>query len=183
VPGTYILVDHSLSRAFNKGALGMLKVDGPENKLVYSGKITDEVYMPEGARIRMSETPAEPPPPAKTKKELVERGKAVYTANCVACHQANGQGVPKAFPPLARSDYLNADKVRAIRTVTGGLQGSVTVNGEKYNGVMPAWTLSDEDVAAVLSFVYGSWGNSGKDVTSKDVKANRVKPGTAKASE
>ena len=69
-----------------------------------------------------------------------------------------------------RSDYLNADKVRAIRTVTGGLQGPVTVNGEKYNGVMPAWTLSDEDVAAVLTYVYGSWGNSGKDVSAKDVK-------------
>ena len=48
VPGTYILVDHSLSRAFNKGALGMLKVAGAENKLVYSGKISDEVYLPEG---------------------------------------------------------------------------------------------------------------------------------------
>ena len=183
VPGTYILVDHSLTRAFNKGALGMLKVEGAESKLVYSGKISDEVYLPEGARIRATETPREPAPPAKTKKELVERGKGVYTTNCVACHQLNGQGIPKAFPPLARSDYLNADKVRAIRTVTGGLQGSVTVNGETFNGVMPAWTLSDEDVAAVLSYVYSSWGNSGKEVSPKDVKTHRVRPATVKASE
>ena len=104
-------------------------------------------------------------------------------ANCAACHQANGQGIPKAFPPLVRSDYLNADKVRAIRTVTGGLQGPITVNGEKYNGVMPAWTLSDEDVAAVLSYIYGSWGNSGKEVSAKDVKTHRAKGGSAKASE
>ena len=58
MPGTYILVDHSLSRAFNKGALGMLKVTGAENKLVYSGKISDEVYLPEGTRIRMAEAAA-----------------------------------------------------------------------------------------------------------------------------
>ena len=183
VPGTYILVDHSLTRAFNKGALGMLKAEGAESKVVYSGKITDEVYLPEGSQIRTREAAPLPPPPAKNKKELVERGKAVYAANCAACHQASGQGIPKAFPPLARSDYLNADKARAIRTVTGGLQGSVTVNGEKYNGVMPAWTLSDEDVAAVLSYVYASWGNTGKDVSAADVKTNRVKPGSAKASE
>jgi nitrite reductase (NO-forming) len=183
VPGTYILVDHSLTRAFNKGALGMLKVTGAENKLVYSGKISDEVYLPEGTQIRMGAAPPTIAAPAKTKKELVERGKGVYAANCAACHQANGQGIAKAFPPLVRSDYLNADKVRAIRAVTGGLQGPITVNGEKYNGVMPAWTLSDEDVAAVLSFVYSSWGNSGKEVSVKDVKTYRAKGSSAKASE
>jgi nitrite reductase (NO-forming) len=182
VPGTYILVDHSLTRAFNKGALGMLKVEGGENKLVYSGKISDEVYQPEGTQIRVTETPSAPARPLTTKKELLDRGKAVYAANCAACHQPTGQGIPKAFPPLARSDYLNADKARAIRTVTGGLQGPVTVNGEKYNGVMPAWTLSDEDVAAVLTYVYSSWGNSGKEVSAKDVKTYRAK-GSAKASE
>jgi nitrite reductase (NO-forming) len=182
VPGTYILVDHSLTRAFNKGAVGMVKVDGGENKVVYSGKITEEVYLPEGARIRVTEPPPVRPP-VKTKKEMVDRGKAVYTTNCAACHQANGQGVPKAFPPLARSDYLNADKARAIRVVTGGLQGSVTVNGEKYNGVMPAWTLADEDVAAVLTYIYANWGNSGKEVSVKDVQTNRAKGSSAKASE
>jgi nitrite reductase (NO-forming) len=141
------------------------------------------VYLPEGTRIRMAESPRSIAAPAKTRKELLERGKSVYAANCAACHQANGQGVPKAFPPLVRSDYLNADKERAIRTVTGGLQGPVTVNGEKYNGVMPAWTLSDEDVAAVLSYIYGSWGNSGKEVSAKDVRQHRAKAGSAKASE
>jgi len=183
VPGTYILVDHSLTRAFNKGALGMLKAAGPDNKLVYSGKISDEVYQPEGTQIRMSATPPAVAPPPKTRKELLERGKGVYAANCAACHQANGQGIPKAFPPLVRSDYLNADKIRAIRTVTGGLQGPVTVNGETYNGVMPAWTLSDEDVAAVLSYIYGSWGNSGKEVSVKDVRTHRVKGSAAKSPE
>ncbi|MBI3541949.1 MAG: nitrite reductase, copper-containing [Deltaproteobacteria bacterium] len=174
VPATYILVDHALTRAFNKGALGMLKVTGPENKNIYSGKVSDEVYMPEGTNIRVTEQAAKAAPSAKTKIERVERGKNVFTANCMACHQGNGQGIPNAFPPLAASDFLNADKARAIKTVTGGLQGAVTVNGKTFNGVMPAWTLSDEEIANVLTYIYNSWGNSGKEVTPADVKANRA---------
>jgi nitrite reductase (NO-forming) len=177
VPGTYILVDHSLVRAFNKGALGQLKATGDENKLVYSGKLSDEVFLPEGSQIRVAEQPARKLPPADTRLERIKRGQVVFATNCAACHQSNGQGIPHAFPPVAKSDFLNADKVRAIKTVTGGLQGKVTVNGSEYNGVMPAWSLNDEDIANVLTFVYNSWGNSGKDVTSQEVKKYRVKPG------
>jgi nitrite reductase (NO-forming) len=84
--------------------------------------------------------------------------------------------VPEAFPPLAKSDFLNADKVRAIKTVTGGLEGKVEVNGQSYNGVMPAWSLSDEEIAEVLTYIYNNWGNAGHDVTSEEVKAHRVAP-------
>lgn len=175
VPGTLILVDHSLTRAFNKGALGMIKVTGDEDKKVYSGKITDEVYLPEGTGIRVTEQASKLEPAAKNKAERMKRGEVVYNTNCAACHQPNGVGIPNAFPPLAKSDFLNADKFRAIKTVTGGLQGKVIVNGSEYNGVMPAWSLSDEDVANVLTFVYGKWGNSAKEVTPAEVKANRVK--------
>lgn len=175
VAGTFILVDHSLTRAFNKGALGQLKVEGSEDKLVYSGKISDEVYQPEGSGIRVTEQPSRSVPAAKTKAERIARGESVYKTNCVACHQPNGAGIPQAFPPLAKSDFLNADKIRAIKTVTGGLQGKVVVNGQAFNGVMPAWTLSDEEISNVLSYVYNSWGNSGKDVTLDDVMKNRVK--------
>ena len=66
--------------------------------------------------------------------------------NCQACHQENGEGVPNAFPPLAGSDYLGSDKARAIKTVTGGLEQKLVVNGKEFNGVMPAWDLSDEDI-------------------------------------
>lgn len=175
VPGTYILVDHSLTRAFNKGALGQLKVSGDEDKLVYSGKVSDEVYMPEGAGIRVTEQRSQVAPSAKSKAERIERGKAIYTANCAACHQPNGVGVPHAFPPLAKSDYLNKDKARAIKTVVNGLQGKVVVNGQEYNGVMPAWSLSPEEVANVLTYVYNSWGNSGKEVTPAEVKTHGTK--------
>ncbi len=183
VPGTYILVDHALTRAFNKGALAQLKVGGDEDKLVYSGKVSDEVYLPEGTRIRVADQPSKLTPAATSKPQRIERGKAVYMTNCAACHQAGGQGIPHAFPPLAKSDFLNADKIRAIKTVTGGLQGKVVVNGQEYNGVMPAWTLSDEDIANVLTYIYNSWGNSGKEVTPAEVKAHADKKGSQNKSQ
>ena len=174
-PGTFILVDHAISRAFNKGALAQLKVSGEEDKLVYSGKISDEVYLPEGTGIRVTEQTQRIAAPAKTKSERIAKGEAIFKTNCVACHQPTGQGIPNAFPPLAKSDFLNADKIRAIKTVTGGLQGKLVVNKQEFNGVMPAWILNDEEIANVLTYVYNSWGNSGKDVTPQEVAKNRVK--------
>jgi len=176
VPGTFIIVDHSLTRAFNRGALGQLKVSGEENKLVYSGKISDEVYLPEGAGVRTAGGAAPVAPKAADKAGRIKLGEEVFKSNCMACHQENGQGVPEAFPPLAKSDYLGSDKVKAIKTVTGGLQGKVTVNGQTFDGVMPAWSLSDEEIAEVLTYIYNNWGNGGADVTSDEVKAHRVAP-------
>ena len=103
-------------------------------------------------------------------------GKALFLKNCAACHQLDGKGIPGSFPPLAGSDFLNADITRAIRVVTGGLTGAVTVNGNTFNGVMPAWQLSDAQVSSVLTFVSNSWGNAGKDVTPTEVGTNRVHP-------
>jgi nitrite reductase (NO-forming) len=177
VPGTFLIVDHSLQRAFNRGALGQIKATGPENKLAYSGKISDQVYIPEGTGIRVAEQPSRLPAPARSHDERVKLGEAVFKTNCMACHQENGQGIPGAFPPLAKSDYLNSDMMRAIKTVIGGRQGALTVSGQKFDGVMPAWSLSDEDIANVLSYAYSSWGNSGKEVTPTDVKTARSQMG------
>jgi nitrite reductase (NO-forming) len=175
VPGTFIVVDHSLSRAFNRGALAQLKVNGEENKIIYSGKTSDEVYMPEGVGARVTEQLAKAPPAAKDKVERIKAGEGVFANNCQACHQANGAGVPDAFPPLAKSDYLNADKARAIQAVTGGLEGKLTVNGATFNGVMPAWDLPDEDIANVMTYIYSKWGNSGLEVRPAEVQAIRVR--------
>ena len=82
--------------------------------------------------------------------------------------------MPDSFPPHAKSDYLNSDKIRAIKTVTGGLETKLIVNGREFNGVMPAWSLSDEDIANVLTYVYNTWGNSGLEVTPEEVKAHRL---------
>ena len=176
VPGTYIMVDHSLTRAFNKGALGMLKVSGDEEKTIYSGKMTDEVYLPEGTSMRNAERTQAQVPSAKTKTDRIKLGESIYNNNCAACHQTTGVGVPQAFPPLAKSDYLLNGKAPTIKAVTGGLQGKLIVNGNEYNGVMPAWTLSDEEVANVLTYIYSNWGNNGDEVTPEEVKLHRVAP-------
>ena len=169
VPGTFIMVDHSISRAFNKGALGMLKVDGEAEPVLYSGKQDDRIYLPEGSTPQVMPDEGKILGPASTKEERIERGKNVFTANCVACHQPEGQGIPAAFPPLAKSDYLNADVDRAISTVINGLSGEVTVNGAKFNSVMPQLALADEDIANVLTYVLNSWENKGGEVTPADV--------------
>ncbi len=176
VPGTFILVDHSIFRAFNKGALGMLKVQGEENESVYSGELRDDIYLPEGGGIQKMPSSNEVPEseiPAKSMVERIEFGKQMYMQTCFACHQAEGQGIPNAFPPLAESDYLNADVTRAIDIILYGKTGEITVNGEKYNSVMTAQALSDDEIANVLTYVYNSWGNSKKEVTPAMVKAVR----------
>ena len=107
--------------------------------------------------------------------ELLARGQQVYAANCAACHQLGGEGTAGAFPPLARSDYLMADKDRAIGVVLHGLSGEVTVNGQKFNGVMPSLGLSDTDIAAVLSYVRTNFGNRASDLVSlRDVSRVRA---------
>jgi nitrite reductase (NO-forming) len=82
--------------------------------------------------------------------------------------------LPNAFPPLAKSDYLNADVNRAIEIVLKGKTGEVVVNGKKYNSVMTAQTLTDDEVANVLTYVYSTWGNSKKEVTPAMVKKERA---------
>jgi len=175
VPGTFIIVDHALTRAFNRGALAMMKVAGPEQKDIYSGKTGDLVYLPEGAGARVADQPTAVAPVAKDKAARIKAGEAVFANNCAACHQPNGEGVPDAFPPLAHSSFLVGGKIRAIETVSGGRNGKLVVNGKTFDGVMPAWDLPDEDIANVLTYAYNSWGNSGEDVTPTDVKAHRVK--------
>ncbi|HEX4922549.1 MAG TPA: copper-containing nitrite reductase [Bdellovibrionales bacterium] len=168
VPGTYILVDHSIFRAFNKGALAQIKAEGAEVKDIYTGKERDEIYLLEGGNIQNITPDAPAAPIAKSKAERLEFGERVYKQNCVACHQTQGQGIEGAFPPLAKSDYLN-DKNKAIEAVVTGLSGKIIVNGKEYHGVMPAWELPDEDVANVLTFVYNSWGNNGSVITPDEV--------------
>lgn len=176
VPGTFILVDHSIFRAFNKGALGMLKVQGEENEKIYSGMQEEGIYQPEGGGIQempIEEGVSRGVVTAKTLAEKMEFGKATYMQTCFACHQAEGQGIANAFPPLAESDYLNADVNRSIDIVLHGKTGEITVNGVVYNSVMTKQDLTDEEVANVLTYVYNSWGNSKKEVTPAMVRVRR----------
>lgn len=189
VPGTYVLVDHSLFRAFNKGAIAMLKVEGPENQVVYSGKEVDAVYIGQAAaggdsEKRVAELKAEvaaeikgnPKIATLTKEIQIEKGKGVYTQTCFVCHQPEGQGVAGQIPPLAKSDYLKRlNNEEAIRLVLAGMSGEVTVNGKTYNGTMtPLSYLSDDQIANVLTYVRNSFGNEGDIVTAAEVKQVRA---------
>lgn len=177
VPGTFILVDHSIFRAFNKGALGMLKVEGDEDKKIYSGTTQEGIYHPEGGTIQnMPSVNGKDIIVAKTLEQQIADGKNIYGRTCFACHQSEGQGIPGAFPPLAKSDYLNADSNRAISAVLHGLTGEITVNGNKFNSVMTSQNLTDQEISDVLTYVYNSWGNNKTNVTPEMVKTERAKP-------
>ncbi|MCO6432055.1 MAG: nitrite reductase, copper-containing [Deltaproteobacteria bacterium] len=191
VPGTLVLVDHSIFRAFNKGALGMLKVSGDEDKSIYSGKEVDAVYLGsvldqselEARRLRkeFEKTVREDPKLQKLSKAiLMADGQNVYSNNCFMCHGQSGEGVPGVFPPLAKADYLtkraaakNRDELIAIPLF--GISGKITVNGKEYDSVMPALsTLNEREVAAVLTYITNSWGNSAKEFSVEEVRAAKA---------
>lgn len=176
VPGSYVLLDHSVFRAFNKGALAQLQVSGDENLKVFSGELREGIYQPEGGTIQElpSNNQVVPPPAAMDLEDQMTYGKQVYMTTCFACHQAEGQGIENVFPPLAASDYLNDDVDRSIKVVLQGLQGEITVNGATYNNVMPSQGLTDEEIANVLTYIYHSWDNSKVRVTPEMVAKIRA---------
>ncbi len=112
------------------------------------------------------------------KAAMMKKGEKVYTEYCKTCHQANGQGLGAVYPPLAKSDYLkNTPLAQIIKEVVNGKSGKIKVNGKEYNGVMAPLPkkYTDEDIAAVVTYVYNSWGNSGPTVTVADVKKHKKK--------
>ncbi len=107
----------------------------------------------------------------------LQAGEKTFQAACMACHQADGKGLPGAFPPLAGSDYLKADKHRAIDTVVHGRTGPLVVNGVTFNSVMPPMSqLSDADIANALTYAMNAWGNAFGVVSEAEVAAVRAGP-------
>ncbi len=111
---------------------------------------------------------------ATTAQAAAPNGESLYQQRCSSCHQANGQGSPGVYPPLAGSEYAAAANSGVpIRIVLHGLQGPITVKGQEFNSLMPAYglgiTMSDDEVAAVLTYVRSSWGNTASAVTAHDV--------------
>ncbi|WP_114313120.1 c-type cytochrome [Thermus caldifontis] len=107
-------------------------------------------------------------------------GAKLYSANCQSCHQANGQGVPGAFPPLTHLDKVvqaKGGREYLIRVVLYGLQGSLTVEGKTYNGVMPPFRqLKDQEVADLLNHILTTFAKSkAKPISTQEVKAQRAK--------
>ncbi|MFB9069441.1 copper-containing nitrite reductase [Pseudofulvimonas gallinarii] len=178
VPGSYVLVDHSIFRAFNKGALGILTVDGPENLAIYSGKEVDSVYLGDKvASLASVQTAADSAASGTlTLDEQIAAGKSLYTGTCSVCHQDNGAGLPGVFPPVASSDWVKSHShEELIKVVLNGLTGPVKVNGEDYNSVMPPMSqLTDDEIANILTYVLNSWDNGGGQVQRDKVEQIRA---------
>lgn len=196
VPGTFILVDHALFRAFGKGALGMLKVEGKSDLALYSGKEVDAVYLGQQAdagsaaekkveslKSQMQAAIRSDPKIASLSKEIqLEKGKQVYMQTCFVCHQVSGEGFPGQIPPLGKSDFLMADVNRSIEIVLQGKTGEMVVNGKKYNGTMiPHNHLPDDQIANVLTYVRNSFGNTGEAVSPEQVRRIRSTAPATKA--
>ena len=114
---------------------------------------------------------AQPTPAAQPTRATRAQGQRVYAATCAACHQANGQGLPEKYPPLAGSEWVGGDERRLLRIVLHGLIGEVDVAGDTYTGAMPGWgaTLSDADVAAVTSYLRSTFGNRAAPISPETV--------------
>ena len=115
--------------------------------------------------------------PAAATPEQLEEGKKNYMMICVACHQPTGMGLPMVFPPLTKSEYVNGSAERLAAMVLKGNAGPMTIEGKPYNNIMPGQeaVLSDEKIAAVLTYVRASFGNSAPPVTPEMVAAARKK--------
>ncbi|MHB1174436.1 MAG: copper-containing nitrite reductase [Sulfuriferula sp.] len=167
VPGNLTLVDHSLTRAFNKGAIGLLAVSGAEQPDIYSKGVIKPLP---GSLAKPAATAA--PVPASSDTLLV-KGKAVYDRTCVACHQADGKGVATVFPPLVNSDFFQQRPYEMAHIVLYGRSGELVVNGQHYNSVMPPQNLNDEDIAAVINYISVYMNNGKAILTPVQVKEMR----------
>lgn len=103
-------------------------------------------------------------------------GAQVYAGKCAGCHQSSGTGVAGVFPPLAGSPWVTGSATRLVQILLHGIQGPIDVLGTTYDGLMPAWkSLSDEELAAVATYVRGSFGNGATPVSVQTVAAERAR--------
>jgi mono/diheme cytochrome c family protein len=122
------------------------------------------------------------------KVDPIVLGKKQYASACIACHMADGNGIPSVNPPLAGSEWVNGPEERLIRIVLHGLNGPVTVKGSSFNGAMPVfgkvtgsgYNWSDDKIAAVLTYIRQEWGNKSGPISAELVAAIHAKEGDRK---
>ena len=104
-------------------------------------------------------------------------GKQIYMTLCMACHQVTGAGLPPVFPPLTKSEYVSGSAERLATMIMKGNAGPMTVDGKVYNNIMPGQEamLTDEKIAAVMTYVRANFGNSAPAVGVEVVAAARAK--------
>src|SRR5713101_6757103 len=143
----------------------------------YSGNFSGDALDPYGGEAHAMKK-VTGPQGAEQVAELSphDRGKKIFAANCQTCHQANGLGVPGQYPPLAGSEFTTGGSHRPAMIVLKGLQGPVTVKGQKFgSAVMQPWdkTLTDQRIADVLTYERSEWGNNASPVKAEEIAAQR----------
>jgi mono/diheme cytochrome c family protein len=132
-----------------------------------------------GGRKQNSQQQTQTQTPANAEKSAEisnHPGKNVYQSFCLACHMADGSGVPGMHPPLIQTDWVTGDKERLIEITLNGMSGKIEVNGETYNSIMPPHShLSDKQIADVLTYIRQSFGNNANEVTVEEVQKVRNK--------
>jgi mono/diheme cytochrome c family protein len=117
--------------------------------------------------------------PAPAPQQAAADGAQIFASRCASCHQSSGVGLPGVFPPLAGSEWVDGDASTLASILLLGIDGTISVKGATYNGVMPPFghQLSDAEIAAVASYVRASFGNTSPAVTADAVKTERAKLG------
>ncbi|MES2767149.1 MAG: cytochrome c [Bacteroidota bacterium] len=112
-----------------------------------------------------------------TGKQTSGPGASVYNRVCASCHQGSGKGLPGSYPPLDGSALAqSADASVPVRIVIHGLKGKITRDGKEYDGAMPPWgSLTDQEIADVLTYVRTSWSNKASEVKVEEVAGIRTK--------
>ncbi|MBW6536061.1 MAG: cytochrome c [Mariniphaga sp.] len=130
-----------------------------------------------GGRKQNSQQQTQAPVSAEKSAEMANHpGKKVYASFCLACHMADGSGVPGMHPPLIQTEWVTGDKERLINITLKGMSGKIEVNGETYNSIMPPHShLSDKQIADVLTYVRKSFGNNASEVMIEEVQKVRNK--------
>ncbi len=105
----------------------------------------------------------------------MQRGQEIYFGQCAMCHMAKGEGIPTVYPPLAKSDFLMKETEKSIIMILQGGSELITVNGVDYDGAMPNFNLSDEQVSDVMNYIRNTWGNTGEAIKPEHIKAIRKK--------
>jgi len=138
--------------------------------LLVAAIVATALFVPNGsagAQASAQVLPAKPAP-ART-------GAQIFSSTCAACHQAQGEGTDR-YPPLAGSEWVNGAESRMVRIILHGLTGDVEVQGQVYNGAMPAWggALTDAEIAAVATYIRASFGNQSLPITAATVAQARA---------
>lgn len=147
----------------NEKGVDTEEIANADKEALETAEITKEMAEDTATATKENDTAIEFEKTASTDKavytESMKRGKAVYNNYCAQCHMGNGEGVKNAFPPLAKSNWLNDKVVASIHSIKYGLKGEITVNGKKYTGIMAPLGLNNKEVADVMNYISGSWGN------------------------